>query len=1040
MTRLILFLALFVSFQTFAQSSEKYNSDYENFYRAEELYVKEQYAAARKEFHDFMQAYPKPNDPMYIKAAYYEAVSALELYNNDAVDLLLTFNKNYPESIYNREIYFKLGKHYYYKSKYDDALAWFNKLSIDDIDEEDRDEFYFKVGYCYFKEDNYDQARDAFYEVKESDSQYGKPSLYYYSYIAYTRESYQVALDGFLKLEGDEKFGKIAPYYIAQIYYLQGKYDKVTEYASQIKGDNNVMKEGDMNLLIGDAYFRTNQFGQAVPYLEKHYNSSETTRDENYRLGYAYYKSNQCDKAIRMFDQVKREEDSLGQIAFYHIGECYLKEGDKLSARSAFQGASYMDFDPVVSEDALYHYATLSYELDINPYNEAVEAFELYLNRYPNSVRKEDVYQYLVNVYTSTNNYAKALESIEKLPNKDVKLKMAYQIVAFNQGVKRFQEKNYNGAKQSFNLVSKYPIDPELIAAATYWKADADYQENKYDDAINGFKSFIPMSGANDNLKSEARYNIAFAYLMKAYMYEKKSQTQARYTMLEKSNEEFRLYLQSNPPSDRKEAEANLRIGDGFFVLKDNEQAVKFYQNVIALKAGYEDQALYYMAKTYGYMSGKKADRNSTLLKLIEDYPQSKYKVSAIFELAQGYKSTEQYDKALRYYKTIVTDYPTNRLVVDAKINIAHIYFIQGKHTQSEEIYLEVMETYGSDQKVCAKVAEGLKDLYTATGQIDQIEQLARKYSCVEFSADEQENLYYLPAMEIYYDSTLSDNQRYNGAIEKFQKYLEKYPNGNYTVDVKNYMANCYYQLDDIPRAVEIYIDALKAPNNSFTELAASRVTTYLFNELQDYAQAITYYNRLEQVASTPELIFKADIGLMRCYYLTESWQKAAIYAGKVLQNSNLSSDDLLNAHYVRGLSNYNGGDLNDAKPSLSWLTKNTTTARGSEAQFLLADIEYQNGNMVEADEAVAQLLKRKPGYNYWIAKGLILRAKVLMALDDLYNAEQNLKSVLDHYSVPDDGIIDEANIIWDELMQLKNQPKEVDLEEETVIEIDGKQ
>ena len=199
-------------------------------------------------------------------------------------------------------------------------------------------------------------------------------------------------MEGFLKLEDHEKFGEIVPFYIAQIYYLQGKYEEVTLYASKINGKEGKLKEKEINLLIGDAFYRTGKYDEAVPYLEKYNKSSKTTRDEDYRLGFAYYKSGNFEKAVRLFDRVKKVEDSLGQVSYYHIGECMLKLDNIVSARSAFERAAFIDKDPVIQEDALYNYATLSYRLDINPYDEAVEAFELYLDRYPNSERKEDVY------------------------------------------------------------------------------------------------------------------------------------------------------------------------------------------------------------------------------------------------------------------------------------------------------------------------------------------------------------------------------------------------------------------------------------------------------------------------------------------------------------------------------------------------------------------------------------------------------------------------------------------------------------------------
>ena len=47
------------------------------------------------------------------------------------------------------------------------------------------------------------------------------------------------------------------------------------------------------------------------------------------------------------------------------------------------------------------------------------------------------------------------------------------------------------------------------------------------------------------------------------------------------------------------------------------------------------------------------------------------------------------------------------------------------------------------------------------------------------------------------------------------------------------------------------------------------------------------------------------------------------------------------------------------------------------------------------------------------------------------------MKSIQQHYPISDDGIIDQANQYWDELMQLKNVSKEIEEAEEKTIEID---
>ena len=1031
MGRFVLFLVLALSTTVYGQTSEKYNSDYAEFYRGEELFQKEQFGAARKTFRVFLDDFNQKNDPFYVKASFYEAVSALELYNNDAITLLEAFNKNYPESIYKMEIYFRLGKFHFYKKKYEDALVWFNKLSASDIEEEDLEEFYFKLGYSYFKEEQLNNARDAFYEAKDGTTQYAKPSLYYYSHIAYQYRQYETALGGFLKLEEDEKFGKVVVFYIAQIYYLQGKYEKVTEYASRLSGNSDVVNEQDLNHLIGDAYYRIGEYEKAVPYLEDYNRTANTTRDEDYTLGFAYYKSGSCEKAIRYFDRVTKVPDSLGQVAFYHIGECMLKANEKVSARSAFEKAAFIDANEVIQEDALYNYAILSYKLDINPYDEAVEAFEMYLNKYPNSDRQNDVYQYLVNVYTSTNNYAKALASLDKIPNKDVKLKTAYQLVAFNQGVDNYQKNNFAGAIESFKLVKRYPVDTQISGKAAYWAADANYRSNKFDAAILGYREFMALPATmSPQLRQEAEYNIGYCYVKKG---EAKEDGKVESS---KAIEAFRSYLQSNPTDKRKKSDAYMRIADANFIMKKNDDAATNYLEVINLKSGFEDQALYFLSRTYGFM-GRTNDRISKLLDLVNNYPQSDYLLRAIFDLAESYKSDIRFDKAKQYYQQIVTDYPSSNLAMDAKINIADIDAKQGNYAKSEQGYKAAMVEYGSNQKVCVRIAEGLKELYLLMNEPERIEVLAQTYPCFKLDPSEQENLYYIPAMQTFSDSLVSDSQRYSNSIPKFEKYLTKFPSGRYVNEVKNYLAFCHYELGDVPLAIQLYKETLEGPNTQFTENAAVLVSKDFFNNGK-YAEAIPYYNRVETVSSNPEIKYNARVGLMRSNFLTEKWASASQYADKVLASSQVKQEIKIEAYYSKGMANYHLNRFNEAKPALEWIIQNTTTERAAQARHSLAELYFKKGDYPEADNEITKLLKMKPAYNYWIAKSLILRTRVFMAQDKLFDAEQTLKSVIDHYKVDDDGVIDEANLLWNELMQLKNQPKKIDPGTNPIIDING--
>jgi tetratricopeptide (TPR) repeat protein len=120
---------------SWTQVTEKYHSPLAGFYKAEDLFEKEQFSAARKEFQLFLTTYKgTKDDPFFIKANYYEGLAALELFNNDAITLLEKFNRDYPESIYKNDISLRIGRFYYQKKDYSGAISWFNKVDKQQLD------------------------------------------------------------------------------------------------------------------------------------------------------------------------------------------------------------------------------------------------------------------------------------------------------------------------------------------------------------------------------------------------------------------------------------------------------------------------------------------------------------------------------------------------------------------------------------------------------------------------------------------------------------------------------------------------------------------------------------------------------------------------------------------------------------------------------------------------------------------------------------------------------------------------------------------
>lgn len=1019
--RSVLLLALtFMSLLTMAQRSSQYASEYADFYRAEDLFEKEQYSAAKKEFSNFVQSFKNTEDPQYIKARYYEGMSALLLYNNDGVKLLQEFINDYPESIYLDEISFRIGQYFYQRRKYLDALEWLEKTDKSAVNPDELAEYYFKLGYSNFQLGNYSEARNAFYEIKDDSSNYSPPALYYYSHIAYQNKTYQEALDGFERLLDHPTFKDEVPYYITQIYYLLGDFEKVTAFAPDLIENSIEENTAEMNLLIGDAYYKVKKYDEAVIYLEDYDRRKKTTRDQDYALGYAYYKSRQFEKAIRLFDRVTREEDALAHTATYHIAQCYMETDELNYARTAFESAANMDFDANIQEDALYNYAVLSYRLDYDPYNQAIFAFELFLNEYPNSARKEDVYSYLVNVYSSTSRYHEALKSLDRIDNLNIQLKTAYQIIAFNMGVERFERGKYKESIQAFQRVSKYDIDPEITGNALYWTADAHYMLGDYVPAIRTYRDFLKVPGISDlNLKQGAYYNVAYAY------FEQEDWVQAI--------QAFRTYTQqANLIDDRKTSDAFARIGDCYYTKEqpEFEKSAINYEKALSYKEDNEDRVLYSLAKVYGFLPNKRQEKINTLLDIINNHPNSSYVIPSIFDVAISYKNEGKYKKSLDYFNRIEKDYPNNILVKDALIEIADVKYKQNKYEESESFFRRVLNEYSLDDATCKRATQGLIDIFKVTRRQSEISTLRSQYACADISEDDEEAIFYEAANELYL------NEEYDEAIPEIKKYLSRYPNGRFAIQLLSYIADIHYQREELNEALAYYENIIARPNSAFTEEALVRASKILYND-QKFDRALPHYDKLEDLASTPQVIFNTRVGLMRCNYILENFENAAEAARKVLKDELLDDDQIeLEGNYIAGMSLYKMDEYNASLDYLEWTKNNTGKVRGTEALYTMASAYFALEDLDKAEQLHNELMKRKPAYDYWIAKSLILQAQVFMAKDDLFQAEKTIDMVIKNYPNPDDGIIDEAEAVKAELMQLKGMEKSVESEGDRTIDL----
>ena len=1015
---IFLFAPIFFGSNGYTQQSGKYTDDYIRYDRATDLFEKQKYSAAQEEFRMVMVETPDINNPFHVKSRYYHALCALYLFNNGAEKSLLSFLDEYPESIHQEKIYLELGRHYYRQKDYPATIEWLSKIDTYGMPGELKEEYYFKLGYSYFREEKPKEARNAFFEIRDIVGQYQGPSIYYYSHINYEEKNYETALDGFKRLIYHPSFRKAVPYYITQIYYLQGNYEKLLEYAPANIDSVDIKDEIQMSHLIGDAFYRIGKYDEAVPFLEDYNRQSSTTRDDDYQLGFAYFKSGSNSSAAKLFDKVAQTPDAMGQMALYHIGECYLKLEDYLGARNAFEGASVMPYDADVEEDALYNFAVLSYKLDYNPYDEAVDALKLYLERYPNSKRNKDIYQYLINVFTTMRNYKSALKSLDEIVEKDFALKNAYQLMAFNYGVELFEDNQLMDAVTQFRSVKKYPIDPELNALSLYWIAEAHHRMADYPRALGAYREFLNEPGSYGLAQhNDAFYNMGYCYFnMKDY---------------ENSAQNFRTFSQDVREDDEARlTDAYLRIGDCYFSTDpaDDNNAIVFYEKAISMGGGQLDYAKYQIGMSYGFL--KQYDKKaSQMLDVVNNHTKSTFAIPALYEVAEAYRlmDVSHLAQAIKYYNQLVVDHPTHAKVIDAIFQIGVLHFKQKDYQLAEKQFLRIINEYENPIKE-KEALDRLEDVYIALNQPEKYIALLDDMG-MPTTIYSQDTLLFDAAYRLFEDSS------FQKAIHAFEKYLSSFTAPLSEMEALYYLGVCNERLGNTDAMVAAYEKVLQKPTNIFTERCALLCSRYRYDR-KEYDLAMEHYHRLENVSSYPENSLAAWVGLMRCHAFKKEFGPGKVYANKIIVDPLALPNIVTEANYVVAKSEFEAGNYDIAMPLFVSVAQKSNGAIGAESYFHVALIYHLKEEYKVSETEIRKMMKEKAGYDYWIAKALILQAKNSIGLLDYVQAEYTLNSVLKGYKVADDGIIDEANEVMMILKTLKEQPKDTIIEGDDTIEI----
>ena len=954
--------------------------------RGRELYELGRWSDARQEFSALRSGLSESDAEARELADYYLALCAVELGQPEAEERLEGFLEEYPASVRTNDIWFALGGYYCTREEFAKAREAFGRTDCKMLSGDRRADYDFRMGYIEFLDDNYPVAGDYFSKVGPS-SRYYDHSIYYSAYIDYTDGNYASAKRKFTQLLNSNAYSKLAPYYLLQIEYREGNYPYVVRSGEELLESSSPSQQTELRRLIAESYFRMNNYVRAVETMRAYAaGGGSMEREENYILGYSLYRTARYSEAGEALRKVCGADDALTQNAAYHLADCYVKSGDKQSAADAFAMASNNSYDANIAEDALFNYGKLQYELGGGTFNEAINILTRYVDKYPDTERTVEARELLVAAYFNSHNYENAYNAIKALPNPDSSIRAALQKITYFRALEAYNQGNASRAQSLLDESMEIGISPKYGALAIFWSGEIAYGQGDYDRAVKMYTKYIDRAPRNEREYKLAIYNLGYAHFSKGDIADARNK--------------FQSFLTVRADRDRYRADALNRRGDTEYASREFAAAVKSYTEAESLGTVERYYAQYQRAMALG-MAGR-TNEKIEVLKSVVEADRGDYTDNAAYELGRTYIAQEQYSEGADELDRFVERYPNSPYYTSALLDLGLANLNLGRTDRSLECYKRVIAK--DPNTAAAKEAmRGVREIYVDRGDVNSYFAYAAEAGVEsDLSNMSRDSLTFESAQRLYVAGRTAE------AVAPLESYLAEFPKGYHREDALFYLSDSYLRNGDNVNAVRSLKTLADGPTNRYTQRVLERLAP-LAHDNGDYVTAAATYRKLYDVEKSLQGRNAAMNGYVRSVRAGGDDDAIVAMADDVASQSDSGETALRESRYAKAKVLQRRGDESGAVAVYRTLSGEVRYAEGAEAAYEVIASEYRAGHFDEAEKLVYDFADGNTPYAYWLGRAFLVLGDIYKSRNDMFQARATYQSIVDGYSVADDGIVDEA-------------------------------
>ena len=907
-----------------------------------------------------------------------------------SLEAIQEFMDKYPGSVYTNRLQALLGMAYFARYDFDKAIECFDEADPLLLDDRDCCRMVRYNAISLIRTGKMDQGRlelgilEQLVDEPESD----EDIVFYKAYLDYRNGKFDSATQGFRNALGSNH-AEEALLYLADIdLNSDGDHRVAYETAQNMTViAKDMVLEAEAERILGEYWYRQGQYDKAYELLTSYLalGISADPRHDKYVLGMTCVETGNITGAIENLQEVSEGDDELAQNAALNLGLTALKKGDKSMARMAFERAASIPGKPEVREQALYNYAMIIHETSFSPFAESVTSFERFLNEFPNSKYSDRVNSYLVDVYLNTNSYDAALNSIAKINNPGPSILAAKMQLLYNKAMDLMASGEYTQAPSLLtSVISLDRYNHEIAVNATYWRGEAYYRLDRPDMAENDYRRYLSLMG-----KTVTRYSGLSNYGLGYIEYNRQKYKDAFKSMRQVIDDAPKTGVSNDIVAD-----ACLRAADCMFYDRQYTQAREYYSKAIYSDPRVGDYALYRTAIVNG-LQRSYTEKIRNLERLVNDYPQSAYVPSALYEEGRAYQQTDKPTQAISAFKRIVKEYPQSDLARKASAETALIYYQTNNIDDAISAYKDVISKYpGSDEAKTAMV--DLKSIYVETGDINSyIEYAERVQGATPIESSERDTLTYTAAENLF------SRGKKDAALEHFEDYLANFPEGAFAVNAWYYKGVIYDEKMNLDEAYYSYMRAASYENSRFCESALDRAAIMVWND-EDWETALDAYIKLYDKTTSAERQSRSLYCIVSSAGQIDEYDAVLQYADKALQ-AQLSNQQMVEVKYWKAKALVSNKNTSQARPLLEELSKDTRSKYGAEADYLLSQLLFDSGDLEGAEKVIMEFINEGTPHMYWLARSFILLSDIYKSQGKEVEARQYLISLQSNYTEKDD-------------------------------------